>query len=154
MCGAVRFEYKYSDESKPVFSAYCHCSSCRKLGSCSMQHVIGVPAGSFAITKGQDVLKDFSPTDSKMYRKFCGDCGAGICQAPKGAPFVGTYPSTYDVVGKFPEGNRMPAELLPTCHINMENAVIGDVVKGDDLPKFKDFPPTFGGSGAMWEAPV
>jgi hypothetical protein len=153
MCKAVRFHYQYSDESKPTFNVYCHCETCRKLGSCSMQHVLGVPAGSFAITKGEDVLKEFSPPDNKvnMYRKFCSICGTAICQGPKGAPFVGTFPTTYDFTTRYPAGNRMPSELLPTGHVNMENSLVGDVVKSDGLPKFKDFPAGLGGSGSIWE---
>ena len=153
MCKAVRFQYHYSEGSKPFFSVFCHCETCRKLGSCSMQQVIGLPKASFSITKGEEVLKVYNPPNNKanMYRKFCGECGSGICQGPKDAPFVGTFPATYDFAGKFPEGNRLPSEFRPTCHINMENSLVGDVVKNDMSPKYKDFPARMGGSGSGWE---
>lgn len=155
MCGSVRFKYTFSAASKPVFAAYCHCSNCRKGASTSVAHLIGVPAPAFTITKGEEKLKQFSPDSGaagNYFRKFCTDCGAGVCQGLIGAPFFGTFVTSYDFISAFPENSRMPAipkEFLPTEHYNMENSLMGDVVQGDGLPKFKDFPAPFG-SGVMW----
>ena len=47
-----------------------------------------------------------------------------------------------DVYGALLQGFK----FNPTAHVNYENAILR--IK-DGLPKFKDFPTEFGGSGAM-----
>jgi hypothetical protein len=50
-CGAVRFEYGYSDASKPVFNGWCHCSLCRSLNGATGVHLLAVPPAAFKIVK-------------------------------------------------------------------------------------------------------
>ena len=47
MCKAVRFQYSYSADTKPLFVCFCHCETCRKFNSTSMQHLMGVPLSAF-----------------------------------------------------------------------------------------------------------
>jgi len=92
--------------------------------------LIVIPKAGFTITKGEDFLKEFTAPDNAigMYRKFCTNCGTNVYQGPKDAPFIGTFPTNYDFIEKYPAGNKMPAEFgRPGCHINMENSAIGTI---------------------------
>jgi hypothetical protein len=151
-CGAVAFEYTYSDDTKPVFNAFCHCQMCRRSNSSSGTHLLGVPAAAFKVTKGEDNLAEYDPTE-KTYRKWCKTCGAGVVQGPKGASFVATFPTNYEAVKeKFPQ----PVEDLfkPTMHVNMENALLVDTFKGEPgVAYYKDFPAWMGGTDQFYFYP-
>lgn len=68
-------------------------------------------------------------------------------QVPIGAPFVGTFPSTYKFgQEKFPQ---VPEIFAPQLHVNFENAMQPASFKNDGLVKMKDFPTAFGGSGVV-----
>ena len=88
-----------------------------------------------------------------MSKKFCSNCGCSVCQGPKDAPFYGTFPITYDAVGKFPENNTLPSEFVIAAHINCENTTLGAIISKDDVTKFKNFPTgVFDGTGESWSA--
>lgn len=146
-CGAVRFEYKYSEETQPMFNAFCHCQQCRKMNNAAAVHILGLNPDFFTITKGEDELKEFDPIPT-VWRKFCPTCGVGICQSTKGAPFVGTFPATYDVVNK-QFVKDLPEVFKPSLHANMENSYIPCSFIGE-IARFKDFPGPMGGSNIVY----
>ena len=49
-CGAVRFSYDCTEETKPMFSGYCHCQVCRRANGASGIHLMGVPAAAFKVS--------------------------------------------------------------------------------------------------------
>lgn len=134
-CGEVRFSYTYGKDTKPIFSVICHCRVCRNTAGNSAPHLLGLPKPTFTITKGTPT--SWVNESGKFGRSFCAKCGTGISQGPVGAPFVATFPSTYDCAKeKFP---KMPAFMKPANHINCENAVILDLFD-NSIPKFDVFP--------------
>ena len=129
-CGAVEFEVT----GAPAVMAYCHCNDCAAWA--------GAPINSFGfwapenvrITKGEDNIATFNKTEAN-YRKFCKTCGGHVfCDLP-GFNFVEVYPNT--VPGLVHE---------PTVHVHYGSKTIS---VHDGLPKFKDLPADFGGSGDM-----
>lgn len=119
-CGAVHFTYTSTEETKPMFSAICHCLNCRKANGTS-PHLLGVPKTAFAITKGEeDSVKHYDITP-KLQRFFCQTCGTGIYQGPKGAPFVAVFPTNFDILRvQFPKD--VPDFFQVTKQFNCENA--------------------------------
>jgi len=80
-CGAVTYEYCWdSEESKPVFAAYCHCQFCRSSRSVSAADILGVPIAAFKITAGEENLKQYKPSSGKVHKSFCITCGSTILQ--------------------------------------------------------------------------
>eukprot|EP00038_Savillea_parva_P031895 m.91663 g.91663 ORF g.91663 m.91663 type:complete len:99 (-) comp9917_c2_seq2:53-349(-) len=62
---------------------------------------------------------------------FCMQCGSGLWQSPKGRDFRAIFPTTlqYECGDKL---CTLPAELMPTSHINYDNRCMDWT---DDLPK-------------------
>jgi len=57
-------------------------------------HIVAVPKAGFEITAGKEFLKE-QPGDFSY--GFCTECGGGVKQHPKGAPFVATFPVCYKI---------------------------------------------------------
>ena len=133
-CGAVEFEIT----GAPMMNVLCHCRPCSSaLGSSCAVHLYLAPSSeNWKVTKGEDKIKAYDGAGSLKFWK-CEDCGSPVYQAPEKAPFRAFYPRSFDgyVDGKV---NTLPADLLPTMHINYENR-LWDI--NDELPKFAAFPP-------------
>lgn len=152
-CGAVRFQYHYSQETKPIFNGYCHCALCRSLNSASGVHLLGLPKGSFTITQGEESLATYNPTPN-FFRRWCCKCGTAICQGPLEAPFIATFPSTYDDARQqFPQGKQHPVLTSLESHANMENANMPEVYVAQGLPVWEQYPPAIGGPERPYKLP-
>ena len=150
LCGAVRYEYKYSKDTQPMFNSFCHCKSCRTLNNASGIHIMGVPTEAFTFTKGEETLVQYDITP-KMYKKFCPVCGVSLLQAPVGYPFYGTFPTNYDVCAQqFPKNDAPDIFTKPAIHTNMENSFCPHVYVNESIPRFKDLPASFGGSNLVY----
>jgi hypothetical protein len=130
MCGAVQLEIT----GDPAVQAFCHCSSCRGWLSAPIHAAALWPATSVKITKGADNLGLYKRTENS-HRKFCKSCGAAVLVDHPGMGMV-------DV----PAGSVVGLNYKPAVHVHYGEKVMA--VK-DGLPKFKDFPKEFGGSGDM-----
>jgi len=86
------------------------------------------------VTKGADNLGLYKKTENS-HRQFCKSCGAAVLVGHPGMGMV-------DV----PAGSVVGLSYKPTLHVHYGEKVMA--VK-DGLPKFKDFPKEFGGSGDM-----
>lgn len=84
------------------------------------------------ITKGEDKIGTFNKTES-VYRKFCKVCGGHVITEIGPGNSLMVYPNV--VPGLAHE---------PTLHVHDGSKTVS--VK-DGLPKFKDLPTEFGGSG-------
>ena len=155
-CGAIQLEMNFCDESSsPLFCCLCHCLNCRKATSSAAGLLIGlrdaeniadhVPSGpAFKVTDGTGKLKQYHMTP-KFRKAFCGECGTTVYQGPLNYPMVVTYPTLFEFAGRFP---NLPTFLHPTCSYNFENCILPQLFsKEDGVPRFKDFPKEFGGSG-------
>ncbi|HEY5207897.1 MAG TPA: GFA family protein [Stellaceae bacterium] len=129
-CGAVEFE----TSGKPNVAGYCHCKDCQAWSAGPINAFSLWPPASVVITKGADNVGTYNKTENS-YRKFCKICGGHIMTDHPGLGMV-------DVYANLLQG----FDHAPTLHVHYGSKMVS--VK-DGLPKFKDFPTSFGGSGEM-----
>jgi hypothetical protein len=129
-CGAVSLEVS----GEPEGMGYCHCRSCRSWS--------GGPVNAFSlwkpetvkITKGEDHIATFQKTEISQ-RKYCAICGGHLMTNHPTLGVVDVFSATLPTLA-----------FAPGLHINYAETVLP---MKDGLPKFKDFPEAFGGSGEM-----
>ena len=127
-CGEVRFEVS----GPPAAMGYCHCESCR--------HWSAGPVNAFSlwkpeilkITHGASSIGTYNKTPVS-YRKWCKSCGGHLFTEHPPLQLTDVYAATIPQL-----------KFQPGLHVNYQEAVLR--VK-DGLPKLKDFPKEFGGSG-------
>jgi hypothetical protein len=129
-CGAVQLELS----GEPPIQVYCHCNSCRSWLGAPIHAATLWPTPSVKIVKGADNLALYKRTEAS-HRQFCKSCGAAVLI---GHPGIGMT----DV----PAGSISGFKYSPTIHVHYGEKVMA---MRDGLPKFKDFPKEFGGSGDM-----
>jgi hypothetical protein len=129
-CGAVELEIS----GDPAVQAFCHCDSCRSWLAAPIHAAALWPAQNVKVVKGADQLGVYKRTDAS-HRQFCKSCGSAVLV---GHPGMGMT----DV----PAGSVVGLAYAPTVHVNYGEKVMS---VRDGLPKFKDFPKEFGGSGEM-----
>jgi hypothetical protein len=129
-CGAVEIEARGTPEAM----GYCHCSSCRSWSAGPVNAFTLWKPENVAVTKGGEQLARFAKT-SMSGRQFCKTCGGHVMtdHAPLG--LVDVYAATIPSL-----------EFSPELHVNYSETVLP--IK-DGLPKLKDFPAEFGGSGVV-----
>ena len=127
-CGAVTLEV----EGAPEAMGYCHCRSCRSWS--------GGPVNAFSlwkpeavrVTGGAEHVATFQKSELSQ-RRYCAKCGGHLMtnHAPLG--LVDVFAATIPTL-----------EFAPAVHVNYAETVLPI---RDGLPKLKDFPAEFGGSG-------
>ena len=127
-CGAVEVEIT----GEPTVMAYCHCSSCRGWLGAPIHAAALWPTANVNTKKGADRLGLFKKTEAS-HRHFCTGCGSPVFVRH---PALGLT----DV----PAGTVSRLAFRPTLHVHYGEKVLS---VRDGLPKFKDFPKDFGGSG-------
>lgn len=129
-CGAVQLEA----EGEPIVQCYCHCNSCRSLTGSPVNAPVLWPRAKVRYTSGEDKLRRYSGSGHPEGGVF----SCGICNG-----LVGVYlpePDLFDIFA----GLISDLDFKPTVHLNYENAVLPI---RDGLPKLKDMPEEWGGSG-------
>ena len=127
-CGAVRLEVA----GEPEGMGYCHCNSCRSWS--------GGPVNAFSlwkpeavtVTKGADHIATFSKTALSL-RKYCAKCGGHLMTDHPTLGVIDVFAATLPTLA-----------FVPGVHINYAETVLP---MKDGLPKLRDFPTEFGGSG-------
>ena len=127
-CGAIEI----TAEGAPEAMGYCHCASCRSWS--------GGPVNAFSlwkpetvkVTKGEDKLATFAKTPMSE-RKYCTVCGGHLMTNHPPLGLVDVFAATLPTLA-----------FAPGVHVNYQETVLP--IK-DGLPKLKDFPTEFGGSG-------
>jgi len=127
-CGAVEFEAS----GAPAAAGYCHCADCQAWSAGPINAFSLWPPDSVRITKGEDSVGTYNKTENS-YRKFCTVCGGHIMTDHPELKLV-------DVYANLLKGYKH----APTLHVNYERRMLP---VRDGLPKFKDLPSEFGGSG-------
>lgn len=127
-CGAVQLAIS----GEPAVQAYCHCSSCRGWLGAPIHAAALWPTPNVKVTKGADKLGVFKKTEAS-HRHFCTACGT---------PVLVRHPTLN--MTDVPAGTVAGLAYRPTLHVHYGEKVLG---VRDGLPKFKDFPKDFGGSG-------
>jgi len=127
-CGAVEVQA----EGDPAGMGYCHCRSCRSWSGGPVNAFTLWPPEKVTVTKGADHVATYAKTEVSD-RQYCDQCGGHLM----------TRHPTLGVVDIF--SATLPGlAFAPGLHINYAETVLP---MKDGLPKFKDFPTDFGGSG-------
>ncbi|MEN8159048.1 MAG: GFA family protein [Myxococcota bacterium] len=127
-CGAVEIEAS----GEPAVMGLCHCESCRTWLAAPVHGFTLWPQAQVKVVKGEAQLGVTKKTEAS-HRRFCRECG--------GAMLV-DHPSLglVDVMSV-----RLPSfDFRPTVHVHYGEKVLSIP---DGLPKYKDLPKDFGGSG-------
>src|SRR5262245_55819202 len=127
-CGAV----EVTVTGAPKAMGYCHCTSCREWSASPVNAFSLWEPGAVKVTKGAALLGEFHRS-ATSHRKFCKSCGGHVLTDHPTFKLVDVYAA---VIPDLP--------FDPALHLNYQEKVLS--VK-DGLPKFKDMPRDFGGSG-------
>lgn len=129
-CGAVTVEVSGAPEAM----GYCHCESCRSWSASPINGFALWKSGSVKVTAGADHIGTYNKTEMS-YRKFCTKCGGHVMTDHPTFGMVDVYAATTPT-----------HPFKPHLHVFYSEKVLAIP---DGLPKFKDFPTDFGGSGEM-----
>ena len=129
-CGAVKVQVTGAPEGM----GYCHCRSCRSWS--------GGPVNAFSlwkpdavqVTLGADSVATYQKTPISQ-RQYCTKCGGHLMTVHPTLGLVDVFAATLPTLA-----------FAPGVHVNYAETVLR---MKDGLPKFKDFPKEFGGSGDM-----
>lgn len=127
-CGAVKLEVSGAPEAM----GYCHCRSCRSWS--------GGPVNAFSlwkpenvkVTAGAENIATFKKTELS-HRQYCRKCGGHLMTNHPPLGMVDVFAATLPTL-----------KFAPAVHVNYAETVLP---MKDGLPKLKDFPKEFGGSG-------
>ena len=129
-CGAVEIEVS----GEPAAMGYCHCRSCRSWSAGPVNAFTLWPPAAVRVTKGAENLATYAKTPMSE-RQFCRLCGGHIMSNHPPLGLIDVYAATIPDLA-----------FVPGVHVNYAETVLP---MKDGLPKFKDFPAPFGGSGEM-----
>ena len=129
-CGAIELEVT----GAPVAMGYCHCESCRSWSAGPVNAFTLWKPEDVRVAKGDEHLETFQKTKLSQ-RCYCAKCGGHLMTAHPPLGLVDVYAAT------IPD---LP--FRPGVHVNYAEAVLP---MRDGLPKLKDFPAEFGGSGEV-----
>jgi hypothetical protein len=129
-CGAVAIEVTGAPEAM----GYCHCNSCRSWSAGPVNAFTLWKPDHVKVTKGAQHLGKFNKTEGST-RQFCTKCGGHVLTEHPGLGLTDVYAATIPGVA-----------FKPGVHVCYAETVLP---MKDGLPKLKDFPKEFGGSGEM-----
>lgn len=127
-CGAVALEVSGSPEAM----GYCHCLSCRSWSAAPVNAFSLWKPEAVRIIAGADQVATFKKTQ-RSERQYCTTCGGHLMTNHPLLGVVDVYAATIPTLA-----------FVPSLHINYAETVLP---MRDGLPKLKDFPTAFGGSG-------
>jgi hypothetical protein len=127
-CGAVKVEVS----GEPDVMGYCHCRSCRSWSGGPVNAFSLWKPDSVRVTAGADQIATYKKTDVS-HRQYCKKCGGHLMTKHPGLGFIDVFAATIPTL-----------KFAPSVHVNYSESVLPI---RDGLPKFKDFPKEFGGSG-------
>jgi hypothetical protein len=127
-CGAVKLEAT----GAPDVMGYCHCTSCRSWSGGPVNAFSLWKPAAVKVTSGAENIATFAKT-AMTERKYCTKCGGHLMSNHPSLGFVDVFAATIPTLN-----------FTPGVHVNYAETVLH---MKDGLPKFKDFPKEFGGSG-------
>jgi hypothetical protein len=129
-CGGVRLEAT----GEPEGMGYCHCRSCRSWSGGPVNAFTLWKPEAVRVTRGEEDLASYQKTEISD-RVYCRSCGGHLMTRHPTLGLVDVFAATLP-------GLR----FQPGVHVNYAETVLP---MKDGLPKFRDFPSEFGGSGEM-----
>ena len=134
-CGQVELEVS----GDPVFQGYCHCESCRSWLGAPIHAATLWPLDNVSVLNGEKLLATYKKTE-RSHRKHCTVCGGHVMNAHPGEGLIDIMAS---VLQDF--------TYQPTMHVHYEESTMS---VRDGLPKYKDLPADFGGTGDLADEPL
>ena len=127
-CGAVHIEAT----GEPAAMGYCHCQSCRTWSAGPVNAFTLWAPDAVKVTQGGEFIATYTrnPTSERQY---CAKCGGHVMTNHPTLGLVDVYAAILPSV-----------DFRPGVHVNYAETVLPI---RDGLPKLKDFPAEFGGSG-------
>jgi hypothetical protein len=113
---------------------YCHCTSCRSWSAAPVNAFTLWQPKAVQVTAGADQIGTFAKTPASE-RQYCKKCGGHLMTNHPKMGLIDVYAATIPAL-----------KFAPGLHVNYAETVLPI---RDGLPKFKDFPAAFGGSGDM-----
>ena len=129
-CGSVEIEATGAPEAM----GYCHCRSCRSWSAGPVNAFSLWKPENVRVTKGAEFVGRYMKTPVSD-RKYCTQCGGHLMTEHPPLGLTDVYAATIPTLA-----------FTPGVHVNYAETVLP---MKDGLPKFKDFPKEFGGSGDM-----
>jgi hypothetical protein len=129
-CGAVEIEVS----GEPAGMGYCHCESCRHWSAGPVNAFTLWQPDQVKVVKGEENLAQYNKTENSD-RRWCKKCGGHVMAGHPGLKLIDVYAAIIPSV-----------EFKPGLHVNYAESVLR---MKDGLPKMKDFPAEFGGSGEL-----
>jgi len=129
-CGAVTVEVAGAPEAM----GYCHCASCRSWSAGPVNAFTLWKPESVKVTKGIEHIGGFAKTETSD-RKYCTKCGGHVMTDHPTFGLIDVYAATIPTL-----------DFKPALHVNYAETVLP---MKDGLPKLKDFPEAFSGTGQM-----
>ena len=129
-CGAVQIRATGS----PNTTGYCHCQSCCSWSAGPVNAFTLWPPEAVEVVKGRENIATYHKTDMS-HRQYCRLCGGHLMTAHPPLNMVFVYAATLPTLA-----------FAPQLHVNYAETVLP---MRDGLPKLKDFPAEFGGSGEV-----
>ncbi len=127
-CGAVRLEV----EGEPEAMGYCHCASCRSWSGGPVNAFSLWSPSAVKVTAGAEHVATYQKTPLSE-RKYCAICGGHLMTNHPPLSMIDVFAATLPTLA-----------FAPGVHVNYAETVLP---MKDGLPKLKDFPKEFGGSG-------
>ena len=129
-CGEVEIEVS----GAPVVMGYCHCDDCKSWLAAPMSAFTLWPPENVRVTKGEAKINTFSKS-KEADRKYCANCGGAV---------MSDHPSMglTDVFAVLLQGFAFE----PAMHVHYGKKAVSIA---DGVPKFRDLPTDFGGSGDL-----
>ena len=131
-CGAVKIECT----GEPQAMGYCHCRSCRSWSGGPINAFTLWEPSAVKVVSGAEHITKFHKTPMSG-RQSCAKCGGHIMNDHPPLGMVDVFASTIPALA-----------FTPALHVNYSETVLR---VRDGLPKLKDFPKEFGGSGETAE---
>lgn len=129
-CGAVEVEVS----GDPAGMGYCHCASCREWSAGPVNAFILWEPDRVRVVKGEEHLQSYARTQNSE-RRWCRLCGGHVMTEHPGLKLIDVFAAVTPGV-----------KFIPALHVNYTETVLP---MKDGLPKMKDFPSEFGGSGEV-----
>ena len=129
-CGAVELEVI----GDPVAMGYCHCKDCAAWSATPINSYSLWKPSQVKITKGNENIQTFYKTEHSK-RKFCKKCGGHLLNDHPDSDLVDVFAVILENL-----------DFKPEIHVNYDSR---SVSVADSLPKFKDLPKEFNGSGEI-----
>ena len=127
-CGTVQFTVT----GDPAGMGYCHCDSCRHWSAGPVNAFTLWQPTAVKVTGGAEQIGTYNKTANSS-RKWCKACGGHLFTEHPGFGLIDVYAAVIPDL-----------QFAPGVHVNYQETRLR---MKDGLPKMKDFPSDFGGSG-------